>query len=38
MSEFLKENYAMLGLAVGLIGIVIGVISLIGETKKKKGK
>ena len=35
---FFKENWDLVGLAVGVIGIVIGVISLMAEIKAKKKK
>ena len=35
-TSFLKENYDLIGLGVGFIGVVIGVISLMDEIKKKK--
>lgn len=35
-STFLKENYDLIGLALGVVGVIIGVISLFDEIKKKK--
>lgn len=31
-----KENYSLISLLVGVIGVVVGVISLVYELKKKK--
>lgn len=39
MTEFLKENYDMVVLLVGILGVLLAVIALICELKKKsKGK
>ena len=36
--DWAKENYDLISLFVGLIGVVIAVISLMYEIKKKKEK
>lgn len=36
VSTFLKENYDLLSLAVGLIGVMIAVLALFHEVKKRK--
>jgi uncharacterized membrane protein len=36
MWQFLKDNYMLVSLAVGLLGVVIAVISLLVDLKKKK--
>lgn len=36
--DWAKENFDLISLFVGIIGIVIAVISLMYEIKKKKGK
>ena len=36
--DWAKENYDLISLFVGLVGVVIAVISLMYEIKKKKGK
>jgi len=38
MWDWAKENFDLISLFVGLIGVVIAVISLMYEIKKKKGK
>lgn len=38
MWDWAKHNYDLMSLLVGLVGIVIGVISLIYEKRKKKSK
>ena len=35
---FFKENWDLVGLALGVVGVVIGVFSLVAELKAKKGK
>ena len=35
---FLKENYDLIGLFVGVVGVVIAVFSLIDEVRKKRAK
>lgn len=35
---FAKENYDLIGLLVGIVGVVIAVISLMDELKKRKTK
>jgi len=32
---FLKENYDMIGLVVGVVGVIVAVFSLIDELKKR---
>ena len=34
--DWAKENYDLIGLFVGIVGVVIAVISLMYEIKKKK--
>lgn len=36
--QFLKENYDLIGLFVGVVGVVIAVFSLIDEVRKKRAK
>ena len=36
MWEWAKENYNLLSLLVGLVGVVIGVVSLVYELRKRK--
>ena len=36
ISSFLKENYDLVTLLVGLLGVIIAVIALIYELKKKR--
>lgn len=36
ISSFLKENYDLVTLLVGLLGVIIAVIALIYEMKKKR--
>ncbi len=36
--DWAKENFNLISLFVGIIGVVIAVISLMYEIKKKKGK
>ena len=36
--DWAKENFDLISLFVGIIGVVIAVISLMYEIKKKKGK
>ena len=36
--QFLKENYDLIGLFVGVIGVVIAVFSLVDEVRKKRAK
>jgi hypothetical protein len=36
LSTFLKENYDLLSLAVGLIGVLVAVLALFHELKKRK--
>ena len=36
ISSFLKENYDLVTLLVGLLGVIIAVIALICELKKKR--
>ena len=36
ISDFLKENYDLISLFVGLLGVVIAVIAVVCELKKKK--
>ena len=38
MWDWAKENFDLISLLVGLIGVVIAVISLMYEIKKKKDK
>lgn len=38
ITTWAKENFDLISLFVGLIGVVIAVISLMYEIKKKKGK
>ena len=35
---FLKENYDMIGLIVGVVGVIVAAFSLIDELKKRKKK
>lgn len=34
--QFLKENYDMIGLLIGVVGVVLAVFSLVDEVKKKR--
>jgi hypothetical protein len=36
--NFCKENYDLIGLFIGIVGVVIAVISLMDELKKRKAK
>ena len=36
--QFLKENYDLIGLFIGVVGVVIAVFSLIDEVRKKRAK
>lgn len=36
MWDFLKENYMLVSLLVGLLGIIVAVLSLVAELKKKR--
>jgi hypothetical protein len=36
ITSFLKENYDMLSLLVGVLGEIVGVVALICEIKRKK--
>ncbi len=36
ISSFLKENYDLVTLLVGLLGVIIAVIALVYELKKKR--
>ena len=36
--QFLKENYDLIGLFVGVVGVVVAVFSLIDEVRKKRAK
>ena len=36
ISDWAKENYNLLSLLVGLVGVVIGVVSLVYELRKRK--
>ena len=36
--QFLKENYDLIGLFIGVIGVVIAVFSLVDEVRKKRAK
>lgn len=36
--QFLKENYDLIGLFIGVVGVVIAVFSLIDEVGKKRAK
>lgn len=36
MSDFLKENFMLVSLLVGLLGLIVAVISLVAELKKRK--
>ena len=36
VSTFLKENYQLVCLLVGFVGVVIAILSLIDEIKKKR--
>ena len=38
MSNFLKENYDLIVLLLSVLGVIIAVISLVCELKKKSGK
>lgn len=38
MSYFLKENFMLVSLFVGLIGVLVAVLSLIAELRKRKNK
>jgi len=38
ITTWAKENFDLISLFVGIIGVVIAVISLMYEIKKKKGK
>ena len=36
--QFLKENYDLIGLFIGVVGVVVAVFSLIDEVRKKRAK
>lgn len=36
--QFLKENYDLIGLFIGVIGVVLAVFSLVDEVRKKRAK
>jgi hypothetical protein len=36
MMEFLKENYQMICLLVGIIGVLVGILSVAVEIRKRK--
>ena len=38
ISSWAKENYQLICLLVSIIGVIVGIITVIVETKKKKGK
>ena len=38
ISSWAKENYQLMCLLVSIIGVIVGIITVIVETKKKKGK
>ena len=38
MSQFLKDNFDMVILAVSMLGVLVACISLVYEMKKKKSK
>jgi hypothetical protein len=38
ISSWAKENYQLICLLVSIIGVIVGIITVIAEMKKKKGK
>ena len=36
MAAFLKENFSLICLLVGILGVLIGIVSLFFEMKKRK--
>ena len=36
MWNFLKDNFMLVSLLVGLLGVIVGVLSLMAEIKKRK--
>ena len=38
ISSWAKENYQLICLLVSIIGVIVGIITVIVETKKKKRK
>ena len=38
MWDFLKENFMLVSLLVGLLGVLVAVLSLIAELRKRKNK
>ena len=36
--QFLKENYDLIGLFIGVVGVVIAVFSVVDEVRKKREK
>lgn len=36
--QFLKENYDLIGLFLGVVGVVIAVFSVVDEVRKKRAK
>ena len=38
ISSWAKENYQLICLLVSIIGVIVGIITVIVEMKKKKGK
>ncbi len=35
---FAKENYDLIGLLVGIVGVVLAIVSFVDELKKRKAK
>ena len=38
MSDFLKENFMFVSLLVGLLGVIVAVLSLVAELRRRKNK